>query len=170
MENEIVNRVSKSPLITLDLESLYTQGERVLLDLKDLLYQGMILREKDFREWAKQHNWSQYENKYLAVTCTTDAIIPVWAYMLVATKATPYCKRIILGTLEQLEISLFDHAISTINLEEYKDKMVVVKGCSNLPVPDAAYLSISSKLLPFVKSIMYGEPCSTVPIYKKSKK
>ena len=170
MENEIVNRVAKSPLVTIDLETFYPKGDRVLLDLKEVLFQGLILREKDFREWVKQHDWTQYTDKYLAVTCSTDAIIPVWAYMLVATKATPYCKHMILGSLEQLEVSIFEKAIAELQPEDYKDKMVVIKGCSSLPVPDATYLSISSKLQPYVKSIMYGEPCSTVPVYKKPRK
>lgn len=170
MENEIVNRVAKSPLVTIDLETLYPEGERILIDLKEVLFQGMILREKDFREWVKQHDWKQYTNKFVAVTCSTDAIIPVWAYMLIATKATPFCKKIVLGSLEQLENAIFETAISKINIEDYQDKMVVVKGCSKLPVPNSAYLTISSKLMPYVKSIMYGEPCSTVPVFKKPRK
>jgi len=170
MENEIVNRVAKSPLVTIDLEHFYPEGERILLDLKEVLFQGMILREKDFRQWAKEHDWAQYTDKYIAVTCTADAIIPSWAYMLIATKAAPYCKHIVLGTLEQLEIVLFEKALSKLKVEEYKDKMVVIKGCSKLPVPDATYFSISSKLFPHVKSLMYGEPCSTVPVYKKPRK
>lgn len=170
MEKEIVNRVAKSPIITLNLEDLYSHGERVLIDLKEVLFQEMILREKDFRLWAKEHDWSQYEDKYVAVTCSVDAIIPVWAYMLVATKAAPYCKSIVLGNLEELERKLFDDTLATIDLEAYRDKIIVVKGCSKLPVPDAAYLSISHKLTSIVKSLMYGEPCSTVPVYKRPKK
>jgi len=170
MEKEIVNRVAKSPIITLNLEDLYKEGERVLIDLKNVLFQEMILREKDFRTWVKEHDWSQYEDKYVAVTCSVDAIIPVWAYMLVATKAAPFCHSIVLGDLEALERKLFDDSLEKIDLEEYRDKMVVVKGCSKLPVPDAAYLRISYKLTPIVKSLMYGEPCSTVPLYKKPKK
>jgi hypothetical protein len=167
MENEIVNRVANSSLVTLDLETLYTKGERVLIDLKEALFQEMILREKDFRTWVKAHDWQQYKGKFLAITCSVDAIIPVWAYMLVATKAAPYCALIIQGNLEALESKLFDEALNNINLEEYRDKMVVVKGCSKVPVPESAYLNISYQLTPLVKSIMYGEPCSTVPVYKK---
>ncbi len=167
---EIVNRVAKSPLVTLELEAYYHPGERILLDLKDVLFQGMILREKDFREWAKNHDWSQYQDKNLAVTCTADAIIPTWAYMIITTKAEAYCNLLVQGDLDDLEMILFHNAISNIDFESFKDKMVVVKGCSKVNVPASAYMEVSRKLYPYVKSIMYGEPCSTVPVYKKLKK
>ena len=170
MDETIVNRVTKSPLVTLELEKYYHSGERILIDLKEILFQGMILREKDFREWAKTHDWSQYKDKNVAVHCTADAIIPTWAYMLIATKAEAFCNMIVQGDLDRLETMLFHEAISKIDLEDYKDKMVVVKGCSKVEVPASAYLEISRKLYPISKSIMYGEPCSTVPVYKRPKK
>ena len=115
MEKEIVNRVAKSPIITLNLEDLYNEGERVLIDLKNVLFQEMILREKDFRTWVKEHDWSQYKDKHVAVTCSVDAIIPVWAYMLVATKVAPYCHSIVRGNLEALERKLFDDSLEKID-------------------------------------------------------
>lgn len=166
---DIVNRVAKSPLITFDLEEFYPQGERVLLDLKDYLFQGLILREKDFREALKAQDWSQYQGKFVALSCSTEAIIPTWAYMLLTIYLEPFAVHIIQGDLKDLEKSLFQKALSGIRPEEFKDKKVVVKGCSKLPVPAFAYVEISRLLRPHVASLMFGEPCSTVPIYKKSK-
>lgn len=166
---EIVNKVAQSGLITIDLETYYPQGERALLDIKDVLFQGMILREKDFREYIKQEDWSKYQDKYVAITCSADAIVPTWAYMLLATQLEPVAKRVVFGTLETLETILYNEILSQINPEDYKDARIVIKGCGNLPVPKAAYVQITSILRPVAKSIMYGEPCSTVPLYKKGK-
>ena len=166
---EIVNKVAQSGLITIDLESFYPEGERVLLDIRDVLFQGMILREKDFREYIKQEDWSRFAGKYVAITCSADAIVPTWAYMLLATQLEPVAKRVVFGTLETLETILYSEILSRINPGGYRDARVVIKGCGNLPVPKAAYVQITSILRPVAKSIMYGEPCSTVPLYKKSK-
>ena len=166
---EIVNKVAQSGLITIDLESFYPEGERVLLDIRDVLFQGMILREKDFREYIKQEDWSRFAGKYVAITCSADAIVPTWAYMLLATQLEPVAKRVVFGTLETLETILYSEILSRINPGDYRDARVVIKGCGNLPVPKAAYVQITSILRPVAKSIMYGEPCSTVPLYKKSK-
>ncbi len=166
---EIVNRVANSSLISLDLEEYYPQGERVLYDLKDNLFQGLILREKDFREFVKNHDWSAYQDKNVALTCSADAIVPTWAYMLLALKLEPYAAHVAFGTLEDLENILFQKALDQINPEAYQDKKVVVKGCSNLPVPAFAYVELTRKLRPYVATLMYGEPCSTVPLYKKPK-
>lgn len=169
MEGEIVNKVAQSGLITIDLEELYTQGERVLLDIRDRLFQGLILREKDFREFVSTHDWSQYKDKYVAITCSADAIVPVWAYMLLTVNLEPYTKRIVFGELETLEMVLYNEALTKLDIAQYKDARIVIKGCSNLPVPKAAYVELTRLLRPVAKSIMYGEPCSTVPLYKAKK-
>ncbi len=166
MSDEIINKVANSGLITIDLEEYYPKGERVLFDLKPLLFQELILKEKDFREYIKQHDWSQYKDKLVAVTCTADAIVPTWAYMLVSIALEPYAKKIVFGNLETLEAMLFSEALKSITYSNYLDKRIVIKGCSNLPVSINAYVELVKGLRPFAKSIMYGEPCSTVPLYK----
>jgi hypothetical protein len=169
MENEIVNKVSQSGLITIDLEEFYPEGERVLFDIKDHLFQGLILREKDFREFIKNEDWSKYKDKYVALTCSADAIVPTWAYMLLASQIEPVAKKVVFGNLETLETLLYNDVLSKINIDDYKDARIVIKGCGNLPVPKAAFVQITSLLQPVAKSIMYGEACSTVPLYKKPK-
>jgi len=164
---EIVNKVAQSGLITIDLSDYIVKGERVLFDIKPWLFQEMILKEKDFREQLKSHDWAQYTDKLVAITCTADAIVPTWAYMLIASHLQPFAKRIVFGTLEKLEETLFEEELSRLDLEPFRDQRVVIKGCSDEEVPVSAYLSITAKLRPVVKSIMYGEPCSTVPVYKK---
>jgi hypothetical protein len=166
---EIVNRVAVSGIVSLDLEELYHPGERVLYDIKDNLWQGMILKEKDFREFLKSHDWTQYQGKNVAVTCSEDAIVPTWAYMLLAVQLEPYANAIVFGDLNALEDKLFADAISKLNISEYEGKRVVVKGCSKVNVPISAYVEISRLLKPIVQSLMFGEPCSTVPLYKKPK-
>ncbi|MGB3589185.1 MAG: DUF2480 family protein [Tunicatimonas sp.] len=168
-ETEIVNRVANSSLITFDLEEYYPLGERVVYDIKDNLFQEMILREKDFRLFVKEHDWSQYQDKQVALTCSIDAIVPTWAYMLLATKLEPYAQRVIFGSLETLEAALFQEALSKIDPTEFQNAKVVVKGCGNLPVPTFAYVEITRLLRPHASTIMYGEPCSTVPLYKRPK-
>jgi hypothetical protein len=170
MENEIVNKVSQSGLITIDLEEFYPEGERVLFDIKEHLFQGMILREKDFREFIKNEDWNKYKDKYVALTCSADAIVPTWAYMLLAAHLEPVAKKVVFGDLETLETILFNEILSKLNTDDYKDARIVIKGCGNLPVPKAAFVQITSLLRPVAKSIMYGEPCSTVPLYKQPKK
>jgi hypothetical protein len=167
MEGEIINRVSNSKLVTFDLEELYTEGERVQLDLKDRLFEGLILREKILRDYIKEHDWKQYKSKFVAITCTADAVIPTWAYMLLTSALQPYAAKIIFGTLEDLEIQLFNDKLSKIDWRGYENSKVVIKGCSKVNVPISAYLEVTNKLLPFASSIMYGEPCSTVPIFKR---
>ena len=167
MENEVINKVSQSGLITIDLETFYPEGERVLFDIKDLLFQGLILREKDFREYIAKEDWNKYKDKYVAIVCSADAIIPTWAYMLLVTHLEPVTKRVVFGDLESLETILYNEILSKIKIEDYKDTRIVIKGCGDLPVPKSAYVEITRLLLPVVKSIMYGEPCSTVPLYKK---
>lgn len=169
MEDEIVNKVSQSGLITIDLETYYPAGERILFDIKDLLFQGLILREKDFREFIKNEDWNKYKDKYVALICSADAIVPTWAYMLLATQLEPVAKRVVFGDLETLETILYNEILSKLNINDYKDARVVIKGCGDLPVPKSAYVQITSLLRPVAKSIMYGEPCSTVPLYKQAK-
>ncbi len=164
---EIINKVAQSGLVTIDLEDLNVPGERVLFDLKDWLYEELILKEKDFREKLKTHPWKDYKDKFVAITCTADAIVPTWAFMLVAAQIKPFAKKIIFGNLQKLEEELFDEAISKINPDDYKDQKVVIKGCSKIEVPVSAYVNITAMLRPVVKSIMYGEPCSTVPVFKR---
>jgi hypothetical protein len=169
MSEEIVNKVAQSGLIEFNLEDYYPKGERVLLDIKDRLFQGLILKEKDFREYVKAEDWSRFSGKYVSIICSADAVVPTWAYMLLSSSLSPFAKKIVFGSLETLETVLFNEVLATIPVESFKDGRVVIKGCSNLPVPVSAYVEITRLLRPVAKSIMYGEPCSTVPIYKKGK-
>ena len=167
---EIVNRVSKSGLITLDLEQIQISGDRVALDIKDWLFHEMILKEKEFRTYVKEHDWEQYAGKHVAVFCSADAIIPVWAFMLIATKLKGIAQTVVAGSLEELEKRLIIKALESLNTEDYRDAKVVVKGCGNLPERDFVYTEITARLVPVVGSLMYGEPCSTVPVYKAPRK
>lgn len=167
--NEIVNRVASSSLQTFDLEQFYVPGERVLLDIKDQLYQGMILKEKSFREFIKGHDWSKYSGKLVAIICSEDAIVPTWAYMLLASALEPHARVIVFGGLDDLESKIFFDALAGVDWKEYQNAKVVIKGCSKVAVPTAAYVEATRRLRPYAASIMFGEPCSTVPVYKKSK-
>lgn len=168
IQENIVNKVAQSGLISLDLSELYPVGERFFYDIKDNLFHGLMLREKDFREFVKEHNWESYLGKHVAIGCSADAIVPTWAYMILASKMTPHAKTVVFGDLKTLETVLFDRELNKLDLEKYRDQRVVVKGCGEIPVPDSAYIDITSKLHLVAKSIMYGEPCSTVPIFKRS--
>lgn len=167
MEHTIVNKVAESGIITLNLEDFYPKGEIVLFDLKEFLFMGLILKEKDYRSALQNIDWQQYNDKYVAITCTADAIIPTWAYMLAASNLQPIAKAVFFGDKKLLITNIILENISNINPEDFTDKRVVVKGCGNLQIPENAYVAITLKLRPFAKSIMYGEPCSTVPVYKK---
>ena len=167
MSEEIINRVANSKLITLDLEDFYPQGNRILFDIKDWLLEGLVLREKEFRNYVAQHDWAQYQNSYMALTCSTDAIVPAWAYMLLTTHLNPYAKKVVVGNLETLETSIYQDIITNLDVSEFDGKPIIIKGCSNKPVPKNAYLLLTSKLIPVAKSIMYGEACSSVPLYKR---
>ena len=170
MEGEIVNRVAKSPLVTIDLEELYESGDCMLYDLKNNLYQETILRERDFREFLKEHDWSQYAGRHIAINCSADAIIPTWAYMLLTIKLEPYAKSIIYGDLDQLNDFLWNKSLKQIVAADYTDKKVVIKGCSKIKVPTSIYVEVTRLIRPYAASIMYGEPCSTVPLYKAPRK
>ena len=167
MKEEIINKVAKSGLITLDLEDYYQPGNRHFIDIKHHLFEEIILKEKDFRLFVKSHNWEKYKNQYVAVGCTADAVVPVWAYMLISNALSPFAKKVVHGNLIKLESILFEEAISNINTALYKDQRVIIKGCSNKAIPEHAYVCLTQKLSGVAKSIMYGEACSTVPIYKK---
>ncbi|MBV9962564.1 MAG: DUF2480 family protein [Parafilimonas sp.] len=167
MKEMIVNRVEASGLITINLEAFYPKEPIKIFDLKDYLFRGLIIKEKEFREALKNTNWNEFENANVAVTCTADAIIPVWAYMLVATYLQPFAKNIVLGNEEKLTEIILLNNINSIDVEEYKEKRAVIKGCGDIKIPDSAYFAITNILLPHVKGIMYGEPCSTVPVYKR---
>jgi hypothetical protein len=167
MENLIINKVAESALTTIDLEEYYPKDETAVFDLKDHLFMGLILKEKDFRAALQNMDWEQYRNKNVAITCSADAIIPMWAYMLVATNLQPVAKEVVFGNEQHLQQTLLLKNLYGLKGEDYRDKRVVVKGCGDVPVPEAAYVEITNKLRPYVKSIMYGEPCSTVPIFKK---
>lgn len=164
--SEIINRVSQSKLVTFNLEDYYLKGNRVLLDIKDWLYEGLILREKEFRAQLEEHNWNQYQDAYVALTCSSDAIVPGWAYMLISTKLQPYSKKIIIGDLEMLESSLYQSIIDNLDVSEFVDRPVIIKGCSHKPVPANAYLWATTKIQSVAKSVMYGEACSSVPLFK----
>jgi len=167
MEGEIINKVANSVLEIFDLEDYYPKGNRVGLDISQWLLEGFLLREKDFREHLKNHDWSQYQDTYVAVSCSTDAIVPAWASILVTIHLSPFAKKIVSGTLEDLETSLYEEILPTVDYSKFEAKPVIIKGCSKKPVPMAAYVLAAQKLQPFAKSIMYGEACSAVPLYKK---
>lgn len=167
MDKPLVNKVAKSGLITIRLEEFFPEVELAKFDLKDYLFMEMILKEKDFRTALKEHDWSQYEGKTLLVYSSADAIIPMWAYMLVAAYATPYAKELYQGTEQQYYQATFHKIIAEMDLEPYKGQRLVIKGCGDKEVPASAYLELTNRLQPHARSIMYGEPCSTVPIYKK---
>jgi Protein of unknown function (DUF2480) len=167
MQDAIVNKVAESGIITLNLESYYPKGEIAVFDLKDHLFMGLILKEKDFRAALLATDWQQYRDKNVAVTCTADAIIPVWAYMLIASYLQPVAKEIVFGNSDMLIAALLQKNIDALDTASVTDKRVVIKGCGDIHIPGSAYLAVTAKLRPFAKSIMYGEPCSTVPIYKR---
>jgi len=167
MEDKIINKVTNSVLKTIDLEELYPSGERIIFDITDWLFEGLILKEKDFREQVKNHKWEQYKETYVALSCSADAIIPSWAYLLLATRLQPYAKMVVVGDLVLLETVIFQRIINDLEVSEYKDAPVIIKGCANKPIPQSAYTMLVSKLQNEAKSIMFGEACSTVPLFKK---
>lgn len=169
MIEAIINKVADSGLITINLEAFYPNEDILVFDLKNFLFMSLVLKEKDFREALKKEDWEKYRDKYVAVICTAEAIIPMWAYMLAIRYLQPVSKDVVLGDEKELHRLLFLKKINQIKPEEYKDQRVVIKGCGDLPVGEFAYAEITKILMPVAKSIMYGEPCSTVPVYKKEK-
>jgi hypothetical protein len=167
---EIINKVANSALEVFDLEDYYPKGMHVQIDISQWLLEGFLLKEKDFREHLKNHDWSQYQDQYVAVHCSTDAIIPAWALILVAVQLAPFAKKVVNGTIEDLDASLYEEILPAIDYSAYQNKPVIVKGCSKKPVPMRAYILATTYLQPYARSIMYGEACSAVPLYKESKK
>jgi hypothetical protein len=164
--DEIINKVAASGIVTIDLEEFYDPAERVIFDIKPHLFMELMLREKDFRQFIKDKDWSEYQDKIVGIICTADAVVPTWAYMLLSLALQPHAKRIFFGNLQEVENMLFSEKVAALNLSDYKDARVVIKGCSDKPVPINAYVQLTALLKPLAKSIMYGEPCSTVPLYK----
>ncbi len=168
-QDEIINRVASSSLVTLNLEELYPAGEIAEIDLKNLLFQGLILREKDLRDFIKTHDWNLYQKKNVAIFCSEDAVIPTWAYMLLGIALQPYASRVVFGDRNVLITQLFKEVLDQVDWEKFKNAKVVIKGCSDVHVPESAYVEAATRLRPLAGSILYGEPCSTVPLYKKPK-
>lgn len=167
-DQAITNRVAQSTLVTFRLEDYYPTGQRTQIDIKDQLFQGLILREKDFRAWIAATDWSQYSGQYVALHCSADAIVPTWAYMLLAAALEPHAAWYTFGTLEDLDRELISHALNTVDFSQFQDKPVVIKGCSDVPVPTALYVEAMRRLLPYAKKLSFGEPCSTVPLWKSA--
>ncbi|MEM0517867.1 MULTISPECIES: DUF2480 family protein [Aequorivita] len=165
--NEIVNRVANSKLATFNLEDVYPKGERIAFDISQWLLEGIVLRESDFRDRANNYDWSQYQDKYVALYCSTDAIVPGWAYLLLSLHLAPFAAKVTVGSLEELESILFAELLQNLDVSEYTDKPVIIKGCAHKPIPQNAYVLLAQKLQPVAKSIMYGEACSSVPLYKR---
>ncbi len=167
---ELINRVANSGLITLNLEHDFPIDEIDVFDVKDYLFHGLILKEKDFRIALKEYDWEQHNQHHLCVICSADAIIPQWAYMLIAAKATPVVSSIYYGSKDSFLTSYYKTIIDNRDYSEYDGKRIVIKGCSDKPVPESAYMYLTAALQPFAQSIMYGEPCSTVPVFKRPRK
>ena len=167
MEDEIVNKVARSGVVSLDLAHYYHSGNRIQLDIKDWLFQNIVLKEKDFRDSINAHNWGIYQGNNVAIHCSEDVIIPTWAYMLIASKLESVAFHFVFGDLEDLEKSLFQRILSEIDYTQFEEKRVIVKGCGDIQIPDTVYVELVRKLKPYASSIMFGEPCSTVPIFKK---
>ncbi|HEY6144216.1 MAG TPA: DUF2480 family protein [Flavobacterium sp.] len=167
---EIENKVANSILEVFDLEDYYPKGIRAQIDISQWLLEGFLLKEKDFREHLKNHDWSQYQDQYVAINCSTDAIVPAWASILVAIQLAPFAKKIVNGNFEDLDSALYEEILSKIDYSVYENKPVIIKGCSKKPVPTRAYILAAHHLQGFARSIMYGEACSAVPLYKSPKK
>lgn len=165
--DEIINKVAASSLEVFDLEAYYPKGVRTQIDISQWLHEGFILKEKEFREQLKEHDWSLYQDAFVAIDCSTDAILPAWATILVTVQVAPFAKKISLGTIADLEASIYQELLSRLDFSIYEGKPVILKGCSNKPIPSSAYILAVQYLQPFAKSIMYGEACSAVPLYKK---
>ena len=169
MSEVFINKVSESGIVTIDLETYFPKEQIMVFDIRQYLFMELILKEKDFRQALKELDTEPYKNKITAITCSADAIIPMWAYMLIASELQPVAKIVILGNEEEARKKILIKNIQQINIEEFIDKRMVIKGCGETAIPEEAYLEITNLLRPVAKSIMFGEPCSTVPVYKKAK-
>ena len=169
MADTIVNRIAESALITLDLEDLYQIGERKSIDLSQWLYEGLILKEKEYRAHLNAHEWSSYQDQFISLHCSTEAILPAWAFLLLTTYLQPFARKVVIGSIQDLEVQLFSEEIQLLDVTPFKDKPVIIKGCSDKTVPQDAYVKLITKLQPVVKSLFFGEACSSVPLYKRKK-
>ena len=169
MADTIVNRIAESALITFDLEDLYQIGERKSIDLSQWLYEGLILKEKEFRGHLNAHEWSSYQDQFISLHCSTEAILPAWAFLLLTTYLQPFARKVVIGSIQDLEVQLFSEEIQLLDVTPFKDKPVIIKGCSDKTVPQDAYVKLITKLQPVVKSLFFGEACSSVPLYKRKK-
>lgn len=169
MAEDIINRVTNSKLVTIDLEDYYPEGKRIVFDIKDWLFKELILKEKEFRAHVVEHDWTQYQDSFVALTCSSDAIIPSWAYILISTNLAGIAKKIVVGNVLGLETSIFQDIINNLDVTEYQDKPVIIKGCATKQIPETTYVQLVSKLTPIARTIMYGEACSTVPLFKRKK-
>lgn len=167
--DKIVNRVENSSLVQVNLDDFYPKGARVTFDLKACLKDEIVLVEKEFRAFVTANDWSVYEDKYVGIICSADAIVPLWAFMLIASKIKPFAKKVVMGNLKELEKAIFENVLSEIDFTQYKNATIIVKGCGKYPIPEAVFVAFSVKLQAYAKSIMFGEACSAVPLYKKSK-
>lgn len=165
--SEIINRVAKSPIVTIDLETYHLGGERVVFDLEPFLFQGLVVKEKEFRQSFKNLDWNVYKDKLVAITCSTDAIIPKWAFMLAMVNLQPVAKEVIIGSIDDLEKHLLRNALNELDSDSFEDRPVVIKGCGKLSISEYAYGEVVKKVMHTAKSVMFGEPCSTVPVYKR---
>lgn len=169
MEGEIINKVANSSLVVFDLEDYYPTEPRVLIDISQFLYEGFILKEKDFRAALIDKDWSVYQNQLVAITCTTDAILPSWAMMLVSSYVQPYAKLVVQGNLHQLDLVYYQQIINNLDFTQYQDKPVIIKGCAKKPIPEEGYVMATQKMMNYARSIMFGEACSAVPVFKRKK-
>ncbi|TXB64001.1 DUF2480 family protein [Vicingus serpentipes] len=167
MENEIINRVEKSGLLQVNLDDYYPKGERVTFDLKNILVNEFVLIEKDFRAFVKNNDWSVYQNQYVNVICSADAIVPLWAFMLIVSSIKPYAKKVVMGNQQDLEKAIFNDIFDALDFTEFADKNVIVKGCGHHPIPESVFVDFTNRLQDVAKNIMFGEACSAVPLYKK---
>jgi hypothetical protein len=170
MENEIINRVENSDLIQVNLDEYYPSGDRVIFDIKDWLKEGLVLVEKDFRQLVKEEKWEVYQDKHVGIICSADAIVPLWAFMLVASKLEPYTVNVVVGNRDDLEKAVFNEVFTKLDFTQFQDKNVIVKGCGKHPIPESVFVDFSLRLQAYAKNIMFGEACSAVPLYKKPKK
>lgn len=166
MEKEIINRVEKSQLVQINLDEFYPQGERVTLSIAEFLTNDLVLREKPFRVAVTQKDWSIFTNKHVAILPNNDAIIPLWAYMLIASKLNFYAKQVVMGSLETLEIAIFNRVFEQHDFSQYQQKSVIIKGCGKYPIPETVFVDFAVKVQGFAKSILFGEACSSVPVFK----
>lgn len=167
MSEEIVNRVAQSKLVTFNLEDIYTPGIRKEIDITQWLYEGIVLKEAAFRQAVKEHSWEDYKDAFVAVYCSTEAIVPAWAFMLISSHLQPYASYVVVGTPDALETALYQRALENVDINDFQDKSVIIKGCSSKPVPLNAYIWATVKLQGVARSIMYGEACSAVPLFKR---